>query len=78
MELRIGIVQGQRELDVDLPDDADPEEIAKEIGSLLETRQGVFWCTDRKGRRIGVAADRIAWVEVGSPAAGRRVGFGAS
>jgi hypothetical protein len=36
----------------------------------------VLWLTDRKGRRVGVPASRIAYVEFGTPASERVVGFG--
>jgi hypothetical protein len=38
----------------------------------------VLWLTDRKGRRVGVPAARIAYVEFGTPASERVVGFGTS
>jgi hypothetical protein len=38
----------------------------------------VLWLTDRKGRRVGVPASRIAYVELGTPASERVVGFGAA
>jgi hypothetical protein len=37
---------------------------------------GVLWLTDRKGRRVGVPAAKLAYVEIGSPNEERRVGFG--
>jgi hypothetical protein len=37
----------------------------------------VLWLTDRKGRRVGVPAAKLAYVEIGSPNEERRVGFGA-
>ena len=37
----------------------------------------MLWLTDRKGRRVGVATSKIAWVEVGPEVEGRRVGFSA-
>ena len=38
----------------------------------------VLWLTDRKGRRVGVPATRIAYVELGTPTNDRIVGFGAA
>jgi len=35
-----------------------------------------FSLTDTKGRRVGVPADKIAYVEVAADAGGRKVGFG--
>ena len=36
----------------------------------------VLWVTDRSGREVGVAAERIAYVELGGADGERRVGFG--
>jgi hypothetical protein len=37
-----------------------------------------LWLTDKKGRRVGVPVDKIAYVEIVTDAGGRKVGFGAS
>lgn len=76
MDVRIGIVQTVKELEVELPEDTDREALQSEIDSAL-SGESVLWLTDRKGRRVGVHATKIAYVEVGAPAAERRVGFGA-
>jgi hypothetical protein len=78
LELRIGIAQAPRELEVDLPDDTDRTALLAEIDSLLAKGDGVLWCTDRRGKRVGIAVPRIAWVEVGMASSERRVGFGTS
>ncbi len=75
MDIRIGIVQSMKELDVDLPEDADRDQIMKEVEACLGSDK-VLWLTDRKGRRVGVPASRIAWVEFATPASERIVGFG--
>lgn len=77
MELRIGVVQAARELELDLPDDTDRDALMAEIEKLMGKGDGVFWATDRRGRKVGIAVPRIAWVEVGTTATERRVGFGA-
>jgi hypothetical protein len=51
--------------------------VVADIEKLLKTGDGVLWLTDRKGRRVGVPVVKVAYVEVGAPAADRRVGFGA-
>ncbi|MGH9102280.1 MAG: DUF3107 domain-containing protein [Acidimicrobiales bacterium] len=78
MELRIGVTQAPRELELELPDDADREALLAEVDSLLARGDGVLSVTDRRGRRVSVPVPRIAWVEVGAVARERRVGFGAS
>ncbi|MGH9045082.1 MAG: DUF3107 domain-containing protein [Acidimicrobiales bacterium] len=76
MEVRIGIVQTAKELEVDLGDGADSESVVRDIeGSIA--KGGVLWLTDRRGRKVAVPAAQIAYIEVGAPSNERRVGFGA-
>jgi len=76
VDVRIGIVQTVKELEVELADDTDREQLQSEIDAALSA-ESVLWLTDRKGRRVGVPAGKIAYIEVGAPTAERRVGFGA-
>ena len=77
MDVRIGITQTPKELEVEMSDDTDRDKVVEEIEKLLKTGDGVLWLTDRKGRRVGVPVVKVAYVEVGAPASERRVGFGA-
>jgi Protein of unknown function (DUF3107) len=77
VEVRIGVTQSPKEIEVDLGDDADAAAVAKQIEEALTGDLGVLWLTDRKGRRVGVPAGKVAYVEIGSPTEDRRVGFGA-
>jgi hypothetical protein len=36
----------------------------------------VLWLTDRKGRQVGVAVDKLAWIELGTGSDKGRIGFG--
>jgi Protein of unknown function (DUF3107) len=76
VEVRIGVTQSPREIEVDLGDDADAAQVAKTVDDALSGDLGVLWLTDRKGRRVGVPAAKLAYVEIGSPSDERRVGFG--
>ena len=76
MDVRIGIVQTPKELEVELADDADREKVLQDIESALGG-DSVLWLTDRRGRRVGVPVAKVAYVEVGAPSSERRVGFGA-
>ncbi len=78
MDVRIGIVQSVKELDVELPDDADRDKVLADIESALAGDGTVLWLTDRKGRQVGVPAGKVAYVEVDPPVSDRRVGFGIS
>ena len=77
MDVRIGITQTPKELEVELNDDADRDKVVADIEKLLKTGDGVLWLTDKKGRKVGVPVAKVAYVEVGAPATERRVGFGA-
>ena len=74
MEVRIGVVYTARELTIEIDD--TPEKIAATIEGVLSNGDSVLWLTDTKGRRVGVPADKIAYVEVAADAGGRKVGFG--
>ena len=77
MDVRIGITHTPKELEVEMPDDADFDKVVADIEKLLKTGDGVLWLTDRKGRRVGVPVVKVAYIEVGAPSSERRVGFGA-
>ncbi|MGH8980733.1 MAG: DUF3107 domain-containing protein [Acidimicrobiales bacterium] len=76
MDVRIGIVQTPKELEVELGEDVDREGLLSEIEAAL-SGDAVLWLTDRRGRRVGVPVAKVAYVEVGAPISDRRVGFGA-
>ncbi len=76
MDVRIGIVQTPKELEVELGEDVDRERLLSEIEAALAA-DAVLWLTDRRGRRVGVPVAKVAYVEVGAPTPDRRVGFGA-
>ncbi len=75
MEVRIGITQTPKEIELEL--DADADGLVKLVDEALGSEDGVLWLTDRKGRRVGVPAAKVAYVEIGSGHEERRVGFGA-
>ncbi|HEX3947093.1 MAG TPA: DUF3107 domain-containing protein [Acidimicrobiales bacterium] len=77
VDVRIGIVQTPKELEVELGEDADRDKVLADIESALGGTDGVLWLTDRRGRRVAVPVAKVAYVEVGAPANERRVGFGA-
>jgi len=77
VEVRIGVTQSPKEIEVDLGEDADPKTVVKSVEDALSGDLGVLWLTDRKGRRVGIPAAKVAYVEIGSPTEERRVGFGA-
>jgi len=76
VDVRIGIVQTVKELEVELEEDTDRDAVMAQIEDALKS-DSVLWLTDRKGRRVAVPAAKVAYVEVGAPSSERRVGFGA-
>ncbi len=76
MDVRIGIVQTPKELEVEVGEDVDREKLLADIETALGG-DAVLWLTDRRGRRVGVPVAKVAYVEVGAPTPDRRVGFGA-
>jgi hypothetical protein len=77
VDVRIGIVQTMKEIEVVLPEDADRSQVVSSIETTLGSPEGVLQLTDRRGRLVVVPVARIAYVEVGAPETERRVGFGA-
>jgi hypothetical protein len=78
VDVRIGIVQSMKELDIELPDDADRDKVLADIEAALSGDGTILWLTDRKGRQVGVPVGKVAYVEVDPPIAPRQVGFGIS
>lgn len=76
MDVRIGVTHTPKEIEVELADDTDHDALVAEIEQALGRDDGVLWLTDRRGRRVGIPSDRVAYVEIGSPHDERRVGFG--
>jgi len=73
MEVRIGVVHTPKELNLDVDGTAD--EVMQAVDQALAKDDGVLWL-DAKGRKIGVPADRVAYVEIETDSGAKRVGFG--
>ena len=78
MDVRIGIVQSVKELNVELPDDADRDKVLADIEEAMGEEGKILWLTDRKGRQVGIPVGKVAYIELDPPASDRRVGFGIS
>jgi hypothetical protein len=74
MDVRIGITQSVRELELDM-EDAQRDQLAKDLAAAVKAGDVTLWLTDRKGRTVGVPAAKIAYVEIGSTSEDRKVGF---
>jgi len=76
VDVRIGVTQTPREISLELADDLDRAEVKLKIDAALTGAVDVLWLTDKKGRDVGVPADKIAFVELGAAEGERRIGFG--
>ncbi len=77
MQVRIGVMHSPREIEVDVEVDDDGQSLADDISKALGGKDSVLWLVDRRGRRVGVATDKVSYVEIASDVGDRRVGFSA-
>jgi hypothetical protein len=75
VDVRIGVTQAPREITVEV-DDAERDDLKASVEAALSGATDVLWLTDKRGRDVGIPAAKIAYVEVGSAAGDRRIGFG--
>ena len=75
MDIRIGVVQSTKEIEIELADDTDAVKLRAEVDKVLKDDH-TLWLTDRKGRQVGIPAARIAYLEIGSTEGAYRIGFG--
>lgn len=76
MEVRIGVTQA-KEIELELAEDTDREALIEKIEQAVGGNGKLLWLTDRRGRSVGVPAEKVAYVEIGGAGEDRRVGFGA-
>jgi hypothetical protein len=78
VDVRIGVTHTPKEIEVELPEGTDAESIAAHIDKALAGDSGILWLTDRRGRRVGIPAAKVAYVELDTASDERRVGFGSA
>ena len=76
MDVRIGVTQAPRELNIELAEDADRDDLKGRVEAALSGASDVLWITDKRGKDVGVPAAKIAYIELGSADGDRRIGFG--
>jgi len=76
VDVRIGVTQAPREINVELAEDADRDEIKSRIEAALAGASDVLWIVDKRGKDVGVPSAKIAYVELGSADSDRKIGFG--
>jgi hypothetical protein len=75
VDVKVGVTYTAKEIDVELPDDADRDAVLKSIETSLAAESGVLWLTDKRGRTVGIPANKVAYVDIGTAVRDRRVGF---
>ena len=74
MEVRIGVVHTAKELSYET--DADADSVIGVIEAAVAAGKSFVWLEDGKGRKIGVPADKVGYVEIVVDDPSRKVGFG--
>jgi hypothetical protein len=78
VDVRIGVTQAPRDIEVELADNTSADDLVDKIDAAVSKATGMLWLTDKRGRRVGIPAAKLAYVELDSGAETRRVGFGAA
>ena len=66
MDVRIGVTQAPREINLELGDDIDRDDLQSRVEAALSGASDVLWITDKRGNDVGVPSAKIAYVELGS------------
>lgn len=74
MDIRIGVTQAPRELELTVDDDLR-DQIHDRIDEAVAAGDGVLWLTDTSGREVAVPVAKIAYLELGRATGGRSIGF---
>jgi DNA-binding MurR/RpiR family transcriptional regulator len=75
MEVKIGVIYSAKELTVEL-EGGKADEMVSAVEDALKGGAPVIWLTDKKGRRVGIPSDKIAYIELAEEDAAKRIGFG--
>jgi hypothetical protein len=76
VEVRIVVSNVGREVVIEQADD-QVDATRKQVEAALSGAVDVLWLSDKRGRQVGVASSKIAFVEIGSTDKDRKMGFGA-
>ena len=76
VDVRIGVTQAPREINLELGDNADRDDLKSRIEAALSGATDTLWITDKRGNDVAIPAAKIAYVELGSAESTRKIGFG--
>ena len=54
MDVRIGVTNAPRELNIELPDDTDAASLKADVEAVLASDSGVLWLTDKNERQVAI------------------------
>jgi hypothetical protein len=74
MEVRIGVIHTAKELTFET--DAEPDAIIETLEDAIAKGVSMLWLEDGKGRKVGIPADKVGYVELVVDDPARKVGFG--
>ncbi len=77
MHVRIGVLHTAKELDIEMASDTEAAALRDDLDAVLGSGEGVLWLTDMRGRQVGVAVSKVAYVDIEGDASGAKIGFGA-
>lgn len=75
VDVRIGVTQAPREINIELADDADRDDLKSRIEAALAGATDVLWVADKRGKDVAIPSAKIAYVELGSTEGDRKMGF---
>jgi len=76
VDVRIGLAQSVRELELELPDDTDVEALKADVAQVLADDDAVLWLTDKKGTQVAIAGGKVTFISLGRADTKGRIGFG--
>jgi hypothetical protein len=78
VDVRIGVLHTMKEIEVELPSDADRAEVKSRIDEALADEGNTLWLSDRHGKEVAIPSARIAYIELSGTDGERKIGFGAA
>jgi hypothetical protein len=75
MKVKIAIADTDRVVEIEAD---NPEEIRAMFEAAFQNGTAILWFEDVKRRLVGIARDKVAFIEIDTPSVGRSVGFAAS
>ena len=76
MDVRIGLTQTPKELEVELDEGTDPAALKAQVEEVARRQAARSGSPTAGAARSAVPAEKLAYVEIGSPQDDRRIGFG--